>query len=143
MGEAKRKARAPSLASWLETQGSQKPEERDDFVAFTEWTQKMLDRTDITEPRAREALLMTNATSLAIIESCNNAMARGMHAGDALVTMSKSMGVALGYALMSLDWKEDTPHRSFPRMLGEEFIAGVKYAIDNVVDGEAEEDAQS
>ncbi|MFT4095915.1 MAG: hypothetical protein QM651_02250 [Rhodoblastus sp.] len=137
MGEAKRKAAAlPSLMAYLQEIGSQNADERDGFAAFADMAERFFEAHKVDPENAREASFMRTLklAFMTTVEGCNAEIARGAHPVDAAFIMSRSMGAAIGYALMSSDWKEGTPHRSFGRVMGEEFVNGVKFAVDATLD---------
>jgi hypothetical protein len=138
MGEAKRRAAAlPSLKEYLvEHTQSHDAGERDNFDAYFDWTFRILAQKSPDEAEHAQYLRLLKIASLAIVEGYNHEIILGFSAHDAMIAQVRTLGVAFGYALMSAEWKDDTPFRTIARAFGEQFVDGIKFAIDSCLERE-------
>ena len=132
MGEAKRRATVPPLREWLADNGA-RPQRSGlaGFDDYVEWVGRMLAEQKPADRRQRSMLLMLQTFGIAIVEVGNILDEEGDHHAEVLLDMGKSLGLALGYTVMSLEWRDDAPVRSLVTVLTEEVRRGLKDAFDN------------
>lgn len=141
MGEAKRRAAIPSLKNWLSQWKSADATARDETEAFMDWTAHLLELKNPSDPAQARSLRFLKTLSIAIVESANHEAELGAGIGDIHCDMVRQMGIAFGFAFMSLSWKDETPFRSFVRPFSEDFATGMKFAIDSCLEDENEPEA--
>lgn len=137
MGEAKWRRDLPKLADYLKDHVTPVAGDRDDFAAISDLLARMLVQYARTPDDREEAAYARclKLAMLATVEGCNHELEiGGLDAGTIAVIMARCMGLANGYALMSLDWKDDAPHRALSRHFSEAFTSGLKFAIDECLE---------
>ena len=138
MGEANRRARVPSLIEYLASEGIAVDGGGVEFAALAEVAAGHLTCDPLIDPREAMMMRLTKIGLVAAVEGLNRearrAAARGGASSDVLLELvglfSRAMGCATAYAVMSLNWKDDTPMRAFAAHFAAEFREGIKITID-------------